>query len=187
MMEDPLRGRRGQEGFGLVEVLATIVIMATVLTALLLLVTTLLDSGGSQRAKTEATNFALNAAESIDSMKYKKCSSGDDSGAFQASFGIDDDDYWDVSLESTASTQVSVEKVEFLENADPSISEAAFVSTCPVSDQGVQRITVHVSTSRFGGGEASVEVLKRNTDCDPNLVNEVNASIPPGQNGLVEC
>jgi len=161
--------RRDQRGETLLETIITVMLMATWLTAVVLLTSALLTSVWVHKRVIQAGNAATTIAEALDQVDYQACG---------ASFSV-------ANYRSRPAVQSAIARigdgwkpptiaVEFLQTAETSTTHAAFAA-CPGIDQGVQRVTVTVESSGSRTAKARVVLIKRNDRCP------VGAPVTAGQ------
>jgi prepilin-type N-terminal cleavage/methylation domain-containing protein len=149
------RGVHADEGFSLVEVLVTIVIVGVTFSALLGGLITTITVSSLHRKQATADSVARSAAEWIkDGVQtpYQNCAGV---GAYSLS-----------ALPKPAGYSVAIQSVEYWDGAasvagTPYALDSHLGPSCPGSgDKGTQRITIHV-TSADGQANESVQVVKR--------------------------
>jgi prepilin-type N-terminal cleavage/methylation domain-containing protein len=156
-------GRNGldpEDGFSLIEILITVVIVGITFAALLGAAIASITASATRRDLAQADALVRDAAEWLKSPianPYVPCARADSYG-FQ---GFP----WDTQAEGGTGYQVSiVGPVEFWDGAPPVAGvpyEPGFTTTCdaPTDDHGLQRITVRITAP--GGAVEVVRVLKR--------------------------
>jgi prepilin-type N-terminal cleavage/methylation domain-containing protein len=149
------RGMHAEEGFSLVELLVTIVIVGVTFSALLGGLITTITVSSLHRKQSTADSVARSAAEWVkDSVQtpYANCA-----GVGTYSFS---------GLAKPAGYSVAVQTVEYWDGAGPVAGtpyslDSHLGSSCPGSgDKGLQRITIHVTSSDAQVSE-SVQAVKR--------------------------
>lgn len=154
----------GQQGELLIETLATLFLMATVLTAVISLTFSLVVAAWVQDRKITAGNLATSAAEGIDRLDYVSCGPSADFSSYAneaANRLAGEDSSWDKN---------PVVKVTYLQNNQPSSSSLTFGATCPAAggtpmDLGMQRVEVTVKSTTHRSVTNTVVIYKRNTMC----------------------
>jgi prepilin-type N-terminal cleavage/methylation domain-containing protein len=147
----PRRSPHSEAGFSLPEVLITIAIVAITFTAILGGMITSISVSALHRKQATADTVGRDAAEWIkDSLKnpYAPCA-GPNTYTF-------------TRLSVPSGFSVSVQSVQYWNGVAPSSAAyaPAFVSVCPATDQGIQRITI-VASSSDGQDTERVQILKR--------------------------
>ena len=146
---------RDENGFSLVEVLVTIVIVGVTFSALLGGLVTTITVSSLHRKQATADSVARSAAEWVkDSVAnpYANCGGA---GAYSLS-----------GLQKPSGYAASITSVEYWDGTLPAAGTAYSLdghmgSSCPGGgDKGVQRITISV-TSSDGQAQETVQVLKR--------------------------
>lgn len=149
------RGVHAEDGFSLVELMVTIVIVGVTFAALLGGLMTTITVSSLHRKQATADSVARSAAEWVkDSVAnpYSNCAAV---GAYSLS-----------SLPKPSGYSVSITNVEYWDGAIPAAGtpyslDSHLGSSCPGGgDKGVQRITIVVTSSDAQVSE-SVQVLKR--------------------------
>jgi prepilin-type N-terminal cleavage/methylation domain-containing protein len=144
---------RSERGFSLPEVLLTILIVGVTATAILggMLASTTVSS--QHRSATTADTVVRSAAEWVkDPAKnpYISCASA---GSYSLS-----------GLSIPTGFSATISRVEYWDYSGPSLPNGAyqpsFRTSCPATDQGLQRITV-VASAAGGQATETVMVLKR--------------------------
>ena len=145
------RGRpraSGERGETLVEILATITIMATAVIAILGGIAIAATSSDVNSKDVTAATILRNYAESITAAKYVPCASTSSylPGA-------------NVSYTPPAGFSVSIPSgVQYYDGS--STGPAAFSASCAAPDKGAQRMTIRAQSSD-GRADRSLEIVKR--------------------------
>jgi prepilin-type N-terminal cleavage/methylation domain-containing protein len=151
----PRESPHSEAGFSLPEVLITIVIVAITFTAILGGMITSISVSALHRKQATADTVGRDAAEWIkDSLNnpYAPCA-----GPNKYTF---------TGLSVPSGFSVSVQSVQYWNGVAPVGTPTyapyapAFVSVCPATDQGIQRITI-VASSSDGQDTERVQILKR--------------------------
>ena len=142
---------QAEEGFSLAEILVTIVIVGITFTALLGGLMTSITVSGFQRQVATADTVARSAGEWVkDGVQnpYVTTCAGDP--------------YSLSGLSVPSGFSVAIINVEYWDGVGPSSGaySPAFVSSCPSTDKGMQRITIR-ATSSDGEATETVQVMKR--------------------------
>jgi prepilin-type N-terminal cleavage/methylation domain-containing protein len=141
-----------EDGFSLAEILVTIVIVGITFTALLGGLVTSITVSGFHRQVATADALTRSAGEwvkdSVQTPYDTTCAS---------------DPYSLSGLSVPTGFSVAIVSVEYWDGIGPSSGaySPAFVSSCPGTDKGMQRITVRAS-STDGKAIETVQVIKRN-------------------------
>lgn len=147
--------RRGQAGFGLIDSLAASAIVGTAVLAAVACLLTILYSANSHQHIVRSGIEATDLAEQIDRVAYAPC------GSYGATISV-------------AGYTAQVAAVEYLKSG--SSNSATFESSCPGGvDQGVQRLTVEVTSTGDQPVTERVTIVKRNTTCPPSAGRPVGA------------
>lgn len=141
---------RGERGETLIELMATVVLMGIAVVAVLTMIFTLIRVSNAYRktttANVEAVTFAEDLLQTENGQAYQPCAVPTDY-QFTAVDGF----------------EAQVEEVQYL--MDNTASSSSWVSTCPATDQGMQRLTVLVSAETSPLESERVTVFKRDRTC----------------------
>jgi len=138
---------RRERGETLVEVLITITIVGIAFTGILAGLATAINLSGRHRGQANADVVLVSAAESVKNQAYVPCPSVSTS-SYTPTQGVTLPSGW-----SASDVQVtSVRKW----------GGAAYLSTCPGTDLGLQLVTI-TATTPDGKSTESVEIVKRTT------------------------
>lgn len=169
-----LRRAQRDDGFALIEVLAAAVILGLVGASVVAAVFTLIRTDSLQQSSSDATVVARNFDDALGSAPYRSCAVTSDYSPQALGFTalpsstvtVDAVTYWNGTAQLPANA-----------NPTPAQWASAFVTTCPGTDNGLQRITYHV-TSNAGGSSSTLtrSVLKRTDGSLP----EPTPDPPPG-------
>ncbi|MEV6580410.1 type II secretion system protein [Streptomyces sp. NPDC051582] len=131
------RGRRGEEGETLVEVLVAVVLMGVAFVTVLGGIGTAIIGSVAQQKVTGADSVIRSAAEKVVSAPYASCADGYETPAPPAGYTVTVTiEYWD--------------------------GAGTFGRSCPTADTGVQKVTLTVrSTGPHPVKDATLEVVKR--------------------------
>jgi prepilin-type N-terminal cleavage/methylation domain-containing protein len=142
---------QSEEGFSLAEILVTIVIVGITFTALLGGLMTAITVSGFQRQVATADTVARSAGEWVKDSVQNPYAATCGSGAYSLS-----------GLSVPSGFSVAIINVEYWDGVGPSSGgySPAFVSSCPSTDKGLQRITIR-ATSSDGEATETVQVIKR--------------------------
>lgn len=147
--------RRSQRGELLLETIVTLVLIAFVIPALLLLASTVVVLSGQHRKAMNARNVATTIAESIDQLDYS------DSCDPWADYSVSPN-----LLQVPAGYEQPVVNVRFMRPIAVANPMMEFQDACLIgNDQGVQEISVSVKTSGVHAATGKVVLIKRNDDC----------------------
>lgn len=150
--ESPRWGR-GQAGFGLIEVIISVVIMSTVILSVIAAVLTLQYTSEGHRKTVLSSIEATDVAEAIELLDYVDCA------------GVSD--YSEAFVGTGAGYTASVTKIQYLESG--ANDTASFVDSCTLdgegNDEGVQQLTVTVTAGGPRGGSEDIVYTKRDDDC----------------------
>ena len=168
----PAHRRADQRGFTLLEVLASIAVLAVLGAALTGALFALVRADGQQRSRAEAAVVARNFTDALDAAAYQDCAT---TSVYSPS---------GVGLTVPSGVTVTVNSVTYWNGTSPPSTEnpsdaqwaTAFNATCP-PDKGLQRITFSVS-STAGASDTTItrSVLKRFNGSLP----EPEPDPPPG-------
>lgn len=168
----PAHRRADQRGFTLLEVLASIAVLAVLGAALTGALFALVRADGQQRSRAEAAVVARNFIDALDAAAYQDCAT---TSVYSPS---------GVGLTVPSGVTVTVNSVTYWNGTSPPSTEnpsdaqwaTAFNATCP-PDKGLQRITFSVS-STAGASDTTItrSVLKRFNGSLP----EPEPDPPPG-------
>ena len=136
---------RRERGETLVEVLITITIVGIAFTGILAGLATAINLSGRHRGQANADVVLVSAAESVKNQAYTACPSVSTS-SYNPTQGVTLPSGW-------AASNVQVTSVK-------TWGGAAFLSTCPGTDLGLQLVTI-TATTPDGKSTESVEVVKR--------------------------
>lgn len=139
------RGRRcrGAGGDTLVEVLMTVVIAGIAVVSLLYGLATAINLSGVDRGNADVRTLLTSSAESVKSQAYVTCAT---TSSYNPSSGVTIPSGWSAS-------NITVTTVSYWNGT-------AFVSTCPGTDQKLQRVQVRV-VSPDGRAFGTIDVVKR--------------------------
>ena len=146
---------RGQAGIALIPALIAMAITAIAVIALFSALTTVLLSTGAHRRTVRAGNEATAAAEALKNLDYVPCEGSANMQTRLIAGGVP------VYTPPTGYT-VTVAQVEYLDDA--STSSPSFGSSCG-SDQGIQRVTLRVTSDGTPEVHEDVVTMVRNDTC----------------------
>ena len=138
---------RGERGETLIELLATIVIMGTVVIAVVAGIGVAVTASDENTKQVNALTVLRNYAEAIASAKYLPCATATN--------------YLPGAVGYTAPSGYSVSIVGSVTYYDgTSSSPAVYVASCPTPDGGAQRMTIRAQSSD-NRADRSFEIVKR--------------------------
>lgn len=144
-----------QRGSSLIEVCLAIMLIGISVLALTGLLYTIIASSSSHRATVRSANRAAEVAEAVEDLTYIGCpSASNPSSALYKSV---------LDVDASRKFDEQIVGVEYL--ADRSVSNSTWLSSCPTSDQGAQRVTVKVTTRQRPVVSSTVVLIKRDRTC----------------------
>jgi len=139
---------RSERGDTLVEVLMTIVIIGIAFTGILAGLATASRVSGIHRAQANADVVLSNAAESVKKQTYVACPLVDVT-SYSPTSGVTLPTGWSASNVTITSIQ--------------KWNGSAFQASCPLTDQGLQQVTIQVVTPTQPSTTETIDVIKRVT------------------------
>lgn len=148
----------GQAGFGLVEVMISIILVAVMMTASAFGIMTAVSTSGDNQVRQRLQVALTSYSESLGQMPFPGGSCADRTpAAYNAEYQAWAD-HWTPPTGITVRVRDSG-GVEYWNR-----SAADFDSTCPTSDTGAHRLTIE---ARKGSMAVSGQIVKRNPDAQP--------------------
>lgn len=141
--------RRGQDGVSLIEVLVVIAVLIPVVLAATLGLLTSARLATNTKVSQELNAAAASFGESLKEVAYVDCAVP---GGYDGAAGL-----WDPPADS--SITIGIQTVEYWEQ-----SSGDYVSSCPATDEGAQRITFELADL---DSDTRLTVVKRDPDAYP--------------------
>lgn len=142
-----------ERGETLIELLVTVFILATAISAIVLGVFTMIRTSDQHRRAVRASNEAMSIAEMIDDAPYVKIETPGECTRVNPYFPP-------AGYSTPANMSVTVTRENLV---DRTSSTPTFTASCPASDQGLQSLTVTVKSTSARSGTVSqkVTIVKR--------------------------
>lgn len=149
---------RAQAGFGLVEVMISIILVGILMTASAFGIMTAISTSGDNQVRQRLQVALTSYAESLGQMPFPSGSCGDRSPAAYNSAYQAWTDHWT----PPDGISVRVRVTGGVEYWDP--TARTFVSSCPATDTGAHRLTIEATKASM---TVAGQIVKRNPDARP--------------------